>query len=48
MNNKMKEQKVIIGPASDVNFYLEKGWEVISVTSAHTTYFCFCFVIQKQ
>mgnify|MGYP000334788939 CR=1 FL=1 len=45
----MKEQRVLITDSSyDVNSYLEKGWEIISVTASHKTYNCFCFVIQKQ
>lgn len=50
MNNNMKEQKVVItDSAYDINNYLDKGWEVISVTASYVpTFKYFCFVLQKQ
>ncbi len=50
MNNNMKEQKVVITDYAEmVNDYLNKGWEVISVTASYVpTFKYFCFVLQKQ
>ena len=54
----MAEQKVVITDSADsINFYLNNGWRLISVTAQHVSvativsYFkefvIFCFVIEK-
>ena len=51
----IKEQKLlIVNSVSEVNDYLENGWEIISVTPQHlspnpiTSFGYFAIVIQKQ
>ncbi len=45
-------QKVIITKSpTDINDWLERGWQIVSVTAQHvgtTTTGSFCFVIEKK